>query len=445
MSSSPPPPADSTSVPAPTSSSSPPPAADSASAPAPTSSTGKTSKSELLSPPPVRSAEFIPDKAEYENEEEELVNLGAFQFNGSSCREKSQFLTLQKFLFSDRIKKMLGEGTYGKVALVASETRRLFAAKFFVKGNNEAEDNDEAIGVEERVYKHLGSSVHDSVAKIIGIGYVDWAPDGCNKKIMLMPLLGISIGDMVEQAQQMDSENRALLKENEIIPKVSFRIKKIQEIGRNILLGLKFLLDHNVFHLDLKPDNVLFSAQSTFKVILKGGMHSIVVPRDTKVQITDMGLAKVVSDLSGNSEIYQSPMYRAPEIFSGGIPNNKTDLWSFSIMLLQLYTCEDEYWPIGADHAHVQYFRNLQHALGQQMTPELWEEVSKIKGGKKVRGALKLYDNGQADPNTPPLMSLKRSYHADRLFDFLKYSLVVDWNVRPTVEDLLNHPFFQKK
>ncbi|KAF1746076.1 hypothetical protein GCK72_022528 [Caenorhabditis remanei] len=109
-----------------------------------------------------------------------------------------------------------------------------------------------------------------------------------------------------------------------------------------------------------------------------------------------------------------------------------------------MYTCTDEYWPDHADHPQVQYFRNLQHGIGQRMTAELWDEVAKIKGGKKVRGALKLYDNGQAEPNTPPLMSLKRSYHADHLFEFLQYAMVLDWNVRPTVEELLNHDFFKK-
>ncbi|KAF1767553.1 hypothetical protein GCK72_007512 [Caenorhabditis remanei] len=121
-------------------SSSPPPASppptDSTAAPAPPSSTGTSSNpSKLLPLPPVRSAEYIPDKAEYETEEEELVNLGVFEFRGASYR----------------IKKMLGEGTYGKVALVAAESRKLFAAKFFVKDNKDAEDNDESIGVEERV------------------------------------------------------------------------------------------------------------------------------------------------------------------------------------------------------------------------------------------------------------------------------------------------------
>ncbi|EFO96152.1 hypothetical protein CRE_14487 [Caenorhabditis remanei] len=118
-------------------------------------------------------------------------------------------------------------------------------------------------------------------------------------------------------------------------------------------------------------------------------MHSIIVPKDTKVQITDMGVAKVVSDLGENSEIFQSPMYRAPEIFSGGVPNKKTDLWSFSIMLLQLYTCTDEFWPTHADHPQVQYFRNLQQALGQQMTTELWEEVAKIKRKNSVMASFR--------------------------------------------------------
>ncbi|EFP03983.1 hypothetical protein GCK72_022527 [Caenorhabditis remanei] len=413
-----PPQSDSSSAPAPPSS-----------APAPPSSTENSSNaSELFPPPPAHSAEFIPDKSEYESEEEERENLGAFQFRGTSYR----------------IKKILGEGTFGKVVLVAAESKRLYAAKFFTKDNNDADGNDASIGSEERVYKHLGTSVHNSVAQVIGIDYVDWSPDGCNKKIILMPLLGISIGDMVEQAQKMDVENRAALGEDSSSPKVSFRIKKIQEIGRNVLSGLKFLLDHGVYHLDLKPDNVMFSAQNTFRVILNGSTHSIIAPKSTQIQISDMGLAKVFSDMGESSEIVQSPMYRAPEIFAGGRPNKCSDLWSFCIMMLQMYTCTDEYWPDHADHPQVQYFRNLQHGIGQRMTAELWDEVAKIKGGKKVRGALKLYDNGQAEPNTPPLMSLKRSYHADHLFEFLQYAMVLDWNVRPTVEELLNHDFFKK-
>ncbi|EFO96108.1 hypothetical protein CRE_18239 [Caenorhabditis remanei] len=415
---------------------------DSPSTPTPTSlspSGNSSNSSETFPTPLAPSPEFIQDTTttEDESEAEENVNLGIFEFRGASCREKSQFLTLQKCLFSDRVRKSLGEGTFGK-------NRKLFAAKFFlVKEGDDVFDYASAIGPEQRVYEYLGSSVHQNIAKIVGIDFVNWAPDNCYRKIILMPLLGISIGQMIDQAQKLDLENRNLIGVDASKAKVSFRIKHIQEMGSNVLNGLQFLLEHHVLHLDLKSENVLFSSKNSFHVDYNGTSHSFIAPRDTHVKIADFGLSRVESDIGDTADIFQTETYRSPEIYSGCLPNKKSDVWSFSILLLEMYTGADDFLSSETENAEVQRFRNLQYAIDQRMTRDLWDEAAKTKGGNETRGALKLYDDGAPDSTAPRLMSLKRSYHADQLFEFLKYSLILDWHSRPSVDELLSHNFFK--
>ncbi|KAF1745613.1 hypothetical protein GCK72_022060 [Caenorhabditis remanei] len=262
------------------------------------------------------------------------------------------------------------------------------------------------------VYEYLGSSVHQNIAKIVGIDFVNWAPDNCYRKIILMPLLGISIGQMIDQAQKLDLENRNLIGVDASKAKVSFRIKHIQEMGSNVLNGLQFLLEHHVFHLDLKLENVLFSSKNSFHVDYNGTSHSF---------IADFGLSRVESDIRETADIFQTETYRSPEIYSGA----------------------DDFLSPETENAEVQRFRNLQYAIDQRMTRDLWDEAAKTKGGNETRGALKLYDDGAPDSTAPRLMSLKRSYHADQLFEFLKYSLILDWHSRPSVDELLSHNFFK--
>ncbi|EFO86943.1 hypothetical protein CRE_09713 [Caenorhabditis remanei] len=400
-----------------------------------------------LSTPPIRSPpspQFILDTSATEDESDfdEDNNMGVFEFSG---RKYS-------------LRKMLGEGSYGKVYLAVAESRRMFAVKFFKMQKGETqEDYGAAIGPEERIltlyftletlfkiFTHFDTSVHKNIAKITGIGFVDYAPDDCYRKVILMPLYGISLATMIAQSKDLDIENRRLNGLNEQ-PKVSFRIRDIQKLGSELLSGLEFLARYRVLHLDIKSENLLFMHHNAFHVEFSRERHSYIVPDHLDIVISDFGMAKLDKDVGPIAELVQTEIYRAPEVFVGCLPNNRSDIWSAGIIILELYTTVDDFESPIPDQQELRRFRNLQYALKDYMTPELWEEAARTEGGDAVRGNIKLFDNGPADRSAPRLSDLKRSHHADLLFAFLRDCLVLNWNRRPSARQLLLHDFFQKK
>jgi serine/threonine protein kinase len=86
---------------------------------------------------------------------------------------------------------------------------------------------------------------------------------------------------------------------------------------RQLSHALKYLLNNNVLHRDLKPQNILMSSE-----------HNIVV--------TDFGFAKNLNEDTLITTLCGSPMYMAPEIFNKQKYNNKSDLWSVGIIMYEI-------------------------------------------------------------------------------------------------------------
>lgn len=87
-----------------------------------------------------------------------------------------------------------------------------------------------------------------------------------------------------------------------------------------IVMGIKYLHDHNILHRDLKPENVF-------------------VTQDNVCVIGDFGLSKELTNASEltNSRV-GSPLYMAPEIFNRKAYNFSADIWSLGCLLYEL--CE---------------------------------------------------------------------------------------------------------
>ncbi|KAI5710389.1 serine/threonine-protein kinase 17A-like [Diaphorina citri] len=82
---------------------------------------------------------------------------------------------------------------------------------------------------------------------------------------------------------------------------------------KQILEALAFLHDHNITHLDLKPQNILLT-------------------KDNNIKLCDFGISRVVNDVVEVKEIIGTPDYVAPEVLSYEPISLATDMWSVGVL-----------------------------------------------------------------------------------------------------------------
>ncbi|XP_054070974.1 serine/threonine-protein kinase ULK3 isoform X9 [Rissa tridactyla] len=80
--------------------------------------------------------------------------------------------------------------------------------------------------------------------------------------------------------------------------------------------ALKFLHDHNISHLDLKPQNILLSA-----------------PENPQLKLADFGFAQHMSPWDEKHVLRGSPLYMAPEMVCRQQYDARVDLWSVGVIL----------------------------------------------------------------------------------------------------------------
>ena len=102
---------------------------------------------------------------------------------------------------------------------------------------------------------------------------------------------------------------------------VGINLTAVRSYGRQLLVALAHLERHRIVHADLKPDNILVSANFS------------------TVKLADFGSAFFETDHDNDPTPYLvSRFYRPPEVILGLEYDRMVDLWSLSVTLAELFT-----------------------------------------------------------------------------------------------------------
>ncbi|XP_043669922.1 serine/threonine-protein kinase ULK3 isoform X1 [Vespula pensylvanica] len=91
-----------------------------------------------------------------------------------------------------------------------------------------------------------------------------------------------------------------------------------QRFLQQLALALKYLRDHNVCHMDLKPENLLLVRRPYLKL-----------------KLGDFGFAQYLSNTEYKFAIRGSPLYMAPEILLENKYDARIDLWSVGVIMYE--------------------------------------------------------------------------------------------------------------
>lgn len=158
-------------------------------------------------------------------------------------------------------------------------------------------------------------------------------------------------------------------------------------VVHQIMLGLNYLHQQNIIHRDLKPENIELVSSD---------------PQNFNIKISDLGFAQKFEQDSEITRVMGTPLYMAPELVCHQPYGEKVDVWSLGIIVHQLLCGK---------------------------TPFDGKSLKRIK-----------HNICNRDVNFENLGEF-----TDDAKDFIKCCLEKDQNIRPTIAELLSHPWIQKQ
>ena len=104
---------------------------------------------------------------------------------------------------------------------------------------------------------------------------------------------------------------------SQFLNKKPLKEKFTRKYMKQLSNGLNYLLNNNILHRDLKPQNILLS-------------------KNYDIKLTDFGFATYYNKNTIINTLCGSPMYMAPEIITKNGYDYKSDLWSVGIILYEM-------------------------------------------------------------------------------------------------------------
>ncbi|KAH0500894.1 Dual specificity protein kinase CLK4 [Microtus ochrogaster] len=317
----------------------------------------------------------------------------------------------------DEIVDTLGEGAFGKVVeCIDHGMDGLHVAVKIVKNVGRYR---EAARSEIQVLEHLNSTDPNSVFRCVQM--LEWF-DHHGHVCIVFELLGLSTYDFI--------------KENSFLP---FQIDHIRQMAYQICQSINFLHHNKLTHTDLKPENILF-VKSDYVVKYNSKMkRDERTLKNTDIKVVDFGSATY--DDEHHSTLVSTRHYRAPEVILALGWAQPCDVWSIGCILIEYYLG----FTVFQTHDSKEHLAMMERILGPipvhmiQKTRKRkyfhhnqldWDEHS--SAGRYVRRRCK------------PLKEfmLCHDEEHEKLFDLVRRMLEYDPTKRITLDEALQHPFF---
>lgn len=193
-------------------------------------------------------------------------------------------------------------------------------------------------------------------------------------------------------------------------------VSDFRKYMKELMLSLKYLHHMNIAHRDLKPANALIDGNGTLK-------------------LTDFGLTRSLDTNQPMTTKVVTMNYRAPELFLNNAHYSLAiDIWSLGCMFYNLATGGENLFDC-RKHDDISRLKSIFEICGSP-NDESWSDF-------------KMYPNSALFRNMKQKKSQLREILQQRLpsqyfciIDLIEKMLSIDPKKRPTVDQILEHPFF---
>jgi len=359
-------------------------------------------------------------------------NSSSMTSSRSRCSSSSSSLAPAHFvwypgqLIKDRyrVRKLLGDGTFGRVLQVEDtlQSDQVYAlkviravARYVLAAKYEAE-----------VLEHLARAKAFNTSHVVRlVEHFAYGEHYC----LLYEALGPTLYDVIKSNHYKGGTQ------------LGYPMSQVQSFARQLLEAVDFLHLQRVVHTDLKLENVVLA-----RAPVSSSPDS---PLSTDIKLIDFGGAVHYDE--DRSSLINTRQYRAPEVILGmsqtGLSwNEKSDIWSLACVLAELYT-GDLLFPTHDDYEHIAMIdRMCGHIptwMGRESRGHFFDHHGRLDfprnaTDKQIRAVRKL-----------PLLEVgsRQDFVVSRhrefrylLFDMLE----VDPARRPKASQLLRHSFFSR-
>ena len=284
------------------------------------------------------------------------------------------------------IQEKLGSGSYGQVFKAYDRTKKEYrAVKVF---------RDEYSSIKEWMddneVKIMTKIKHKNLVRLKKVIY-----EG-NKLWLVMELCEKSLSELFRERSNSG---------------IVFTEQEIKSYMKDILEGTMCLHSHGYIHRDLKPENILLS-------------------KDNILKLADFGTIKNVKDNLPFTNYVSTRWYRAPEwILEVDKYNEKVDVFALGWIMAEFYRLK----PLFCGSSSKDQLTKYLNTLGGDQIIE-WPEANLLI--KKYWINPSVYGSSKLSKSLPNVSA--------EAFDLINDMLSLDPKNRPTVKEILNHPYFSQ-